>query len=455
MYISRVTIDLLFVDVLADLNFGGYYAPSAPIHIVHQAQSRSQIPQYGPVPTPRSGLRRPRSAPSPASILVDLTDESPVSVLKPASDPGSVDISNQSAAAEEQVAKKIEATPATRVRSDSAAWRKGRAYLDKQLNSQSSSDASRLFESMKALAFPVTRNRYCETHWPTEKAAYDDIVKMSRWFLDADEMVLYVQKWDRVSENVSEEQRAGQEKLLSEIAEEKNALELALPGKRRIKLNRESDAQYSNWVGGMKGPEFEKRFGVKKSRVSIKRVTQEKDADTSDGGAHKKRRTGARSPFDAESPPKAKSSGKPKSVGKARRVSAAVLATEPVEEMDSDGDAEGETDDKVVIGGPDGLFQQAFELELEADLAASFLEDELAATEAANSTPTVEEEAVVAALPVSPFTETPTEKVTAPTLHTATPQEENTMAVGARPDEEIDYLFEDEDEVKRDDETRE
>lgn len=136
---------------------------------VHRVQS--QVPQNGPVPTPARCI--------PADV-VDLTDDSLLEA--PIVAPNLVNniVSDQSAVPERQVAEEVEAAPAPRVKSSSAAWKKGSTHLNKQLNTQGGSDAWRLFESIKATSLKEQKHRYCQDHWPTEEAAYDDILQMSR-----------------------------------------------------------------------------------------------------------------------------------------------------------------------------------------------------------------------------------------------------------------------------------
>lgn len=56
-----------------------------------------------------------------------------------------------------------------------------------------SSDPSRLYESMKMMSTPQ-RNRYCAKHWPSPTAAHENLLEMSKYFLDANEMVMYASK---------------------------------------------------------------------------------------------------------------------------------------------------------------------------------------------------------------------------------------------------------------------
>lgn len=415
-----------------------------------QANIGTPAPAPAPAPTPaRAPIQR-----DPAAV-VDLTNES--SVQAP-------------------TAAAPEAKTILRAKPKSSFWKKGAQYLNKKLNNQSGTNVWRLFESMSALGPTVQKHRYCEAHWPTEEAAYEDILEMSKYFIDVSEMLMFASKWDvldRLSapEDASDETRLQREKLEKEIASEKSSLVKALPKKKRTKQVWEQHGQWSNWVRNLTRERFREEFDVKHSADNVKTVIAERERkimqELAEASAVPKKRKANTVPAEVEGPSKK---------SKAEAVSAVTSKVAPTSEsaryVGSDVDAEGEIDDEF-----EAEPKPSFDYQLANELVESIMAD---ASSAPHSEPSPympgeienDEEQVTAlissSVPVAKgeiasvqmdegfFSVSPgnfdilqleqafVEQVTAPGSYTIeVPQEEHTAAAEELTVADIDSLFED------------
>lgn len=201
---------------------------------------------------------------------------------------------------------------------------------------------------MYALGPSEQKYRYCEAHWSTEKDAYEDVVKMSRYFIDVNEMLMYALKWDRLDklpafEEASDEVRKEREKLEKEIADEQSSLMKALPEKRNIRREEEEQAQFSGLVGNMKRSTFEANFDMKKNmknvREAVSRRQQQLAEEKASYAAQLEKRKAKSMPAGCEKPSK-----KPKPQGNQFAAPAVTPTHITAQEVGSDIDAEGETD---------------------------------------------------------------------------------------------------------------
>lgn len=324
--------------------------------------------------------------------------------LPDTSTPANVIVSDQSVVAEApQVAGEVEVEeiPAPPVKPKLAIWTKCKQYLQKTLRFQERSNAVRLFESMKTDLRSEQRKKYCEAHWPTEEAARTDIIEMSRYFLDANEMIMHRLKWDRLdaliqNQPLTEEEALVCDKLLKEITEEKANLLAAFGEKKEDKIDREERGQKLNWASRMKTTERNKRFGPGTSKRQARDMLEAQHE--SERAEKKRRKTTAPARRSRKKPSSSVVATPP--VLPAPVVPAPVPTPEPSQEMGSGQDAEGETDDEAEVGVTHDDPE-----DLEADLLAAFLEDDeepAPEAEIATSASTTPEEDAIPSSPVPP-----------------------------------------------------
>ncbi|KAH6625151.1 hypothetical protein C7974DRAFT_455057 [Boeremia exigua] len=262
-------------------HYGGYNAPYVPVQqamatpAVVPVPARAAIPAPAPAPAPSSALA-PAQVHSPPRTPVSPPPQAPASSPLPApTSEDVVDLTQETSAEEPVVA------PATKVKASSSFWKKGEANLKLRLNTQGGSNLLRLFDSMSNLGPSQGKYRYCEAHWPTEEAAYEDITEMSTYFIDAQEMLMYALKWDGFAgfcslENPSDEDLVERERQAAEIAAEKRCLRMDLPEKVKQKKAREEHGQWINWVDNLPRRKFKEVFKLPRTPNNIAEVKRER-----------------------------------------------------------------------------------------------------------------------------------------------------------------------------------
>lgn len=237
-YMLHSAIDVANNTADAQMNFGGHNVPLAPtsVQTVEPETSGEAVPE-------------PAVA---APMLIDLTSDD--------------ETTTQSAVASQSpVSQPDKIIPAPSPKPDPKYWKSGTAHLLKELGNMGHSNAWFLFTSLQEIEPPSKRYRYAATHWPTEEAAFKDIMIMSVHFIDATEMLYYRMKWDAIESDLASGTLSSdiKEGLRAHLDNEKRRLTADLFDKRQNKVDLITKEQDAMWIERMSRPEFMKRFNMK------------------------------------------------------------------------------------------------------------------------------------------------------------------------------------------------
>lgn len=173
-------------------------------------------------------------------------------------------------APEPTISQEVKTVPAPAPKPDSKFWRNGSAHLKLKLNNVGNSNQYFLFGSLQEIEPATKRHKYAAAHWPSDEAAYEDIMNMSSYFVDATEMLSYRMRWNSIEADLaSGTLTLEQENALREnLAKEKSRLQAEMPSKRQNKLDRGTKAAEAEVIMHMSRDRFLKKYGMKASQAN-------------------------------------------------------------------------------------------------------------------------------------------------------------------------------------------